>query len=219
MKGYFDQNALLYPIEEIIQRVEQRDYGFFLDNRNFLKVVDTLEKFEKQVINLDSQQGRDFIVFKRQLYQIYEIQNRSQEEHEAFSFHIERQNLKWLWNSNLDFLRELDRQNALIDKYAHANLKGKIFKRKSMDPYKLKGLGYFGVSALAYSKYSILALHFGQTLPMLGVIGTALAGMTNFNESSKINSIEWIKEGEHQGKLKFNVSTGPFTSKDLIVAT
>jgi hypothetical protein len=70
-----------------------------LQNKNFLKVVDTLEKFQSSVVNLDSQAGRDFIVFKRQLYQLYEVQNRSVEEHEAFSFQIERENLKWLYNA------------------------------------------------------------------------------------------------------------------------
>jgi len=46
LKAYFDQDALLFPIEEIIQRVDSRDYRFFLESqKNFLKVVDTLEKF------------------------------------------------------------------------------------------------------------------------------------------------------------------------------
>lgn len=111
----------------------------------------------------------------------------------------------------------MDRQNQILDHYAHSQLQGKIFKRKAMDPYKLKGLGYFGVSALAYQKFTFLAMHFGSTIPFLGIVGTALAGMTNLSEKDKVNSIEWIKDGEHKGKLKFNVSTGPFTSKDLIV--
>lgn len=45
LKAYFDQDALLYPIETIIEKIETRDYRFFLANKNFLKVVDTLEKF------------------------------------------------------------------------------------------------------------------------------------------------------------------------------
>jgi hypothetical protein len=65
LKKYFDQDALLFPIETIITKVEERDYRFFLTNKNFLKVVDTLEKFQSTVVNLDSQAGRDFIVFKR----------------------------------------------------------------------------------------------------------------------------------------------------------
>lgn len=30
LKNYFDQNALMFPIEEIVDRVEKRDYRFFL---------------------------------------------------------------------------------------------------------------------------------------------------------------------------------------------
>jgi hypothetical protein len=127
--------------------------------------------------------------------------------------------LKWLNEANINFIQEMGRQNQILDHYAHSHLKGKIFKRKTMDPYKMKGLGYFGVSAFAYSKFSILALHFGQTLPFLGMVGSAIAGMINLSERDKINSIEWVKDGEHKGKLKFNVSTGPFTSKDLLVDT
>jgi hypothetical protein len=65
-----------------------------LGHRNFLKVVDTLEKFEKGMLDKQSAAARDFVVFKRQLYAMYEIQNRSVTEHEAFSFNIERENLK-----------------------------------------------------------------------------------------------------------------------------
>lgn len=65
LKAYFDQDALLYPIETIIEKIETRDYRFFLANKNFLKVVDTLEKFQQNVVDLDTQAGRDFMVFKR----------------------------------------------------------------------------------------------------------------------------------------------------------
>ena len=85
-------------------------------------------------MDLDTKEGRDFIVFKRQLYQLYEIQNRNVEEHEAFSFQIERENLKWLYNANQDFNKEMQRVNALEDLNTHYNLKGAIFKNKAMNP-------------------------------------------------------------------------------------
>jgi len=74
------------------------------------------------VVNLDSQAGRDFIVFKRQLYQLYEVQNRSVEEHEAYSFQIERENLRWLYNAKQDFTKEMEKSNAIEDLSAHAYL-------------------------------------------------------------------------------------------------
>ena len=161
LKDYFDQDAFLFPIEEIISKVEDRDYRFFLANKNFLKVVDTLEKFQTEVVDLDSQAGRDFIVFKRQLYQLYEIQSRSVEEHEAFSFQIERQNLKWLYNANQDFVKEMYRSSAIEDLQAHGSLKGKIFKRRMLDPKKVHGLGYFGLAGFTYAFFPHIALHIG----------------------------------------------------------
>jgi hypothetical protein len=40
--------------------------------------------------------------------------------------------------------------------------------------------------------------------------------MRNFQEKDFVNAIEYVKDGEHAGKLKLNVSTGPlFTSRDI----
>jgi len=74
------------PADKIKKGVIMRDYTLFLGQPQFYKVVDTLEKYQEMNIDLDTQEGRDFYVFKRQLYQLYDIQNRSVEEHEAFSF-------------------------------------------------------------------------------------------------------------------------------------
>jgi len=40
---------------------------------NFLKVVDTLEKFEKGNVDKSTQEGKEFVLFKRQLYMMYEV--------------------------------------------------------------------------------------------------------------------------------------------------
>lgn len=53
-------------------------------------MVDTLEKFEQGLLDKDSPRAREFILFKRQLYSMYEVQNRSVSEHELFSFEVER---------------------------------------------------------------------------------------------------------------------------------
>ena len=55
----------------IIEKSSQKDYQFFLTQGNFLKVVDTLEKFESSILNPDS--AKDFVLFKRQLYTLYEV--------------------------------------------------------------------------------------------------------------------------------------------------
>ena len=87
-----------------IEKSTEKDYKFFLSQGNFLKVVDTLEKFEEGMLDTQSPAARDFIVFKRQLYKMYEVQNRSVHEHEMYSFNIERENLKWVYQANLDFV-------------------------------------------------------------------------------------------------------------------
>jgi len=56
------------PIETIRERSEMKDYEFFLKQGNFMKVVDTLEKYQQRVVNTKSESGKDFIQFKRQLY-------------------------------------------------------------------------------------------------------------------------------------------------------
>ena len=81
LNSYFEQDALLFPVETIVEKVETKDFDFFLDHGNFFKVVDTLEKFQESQLNLDSAEGRDFLVFKSHLYKIYEIKNRSIHEH------------------------------------------------------------------------------------------------------------------------------------------
>jgi len=47
----------------------------------------------------------------------------------------------------------MNRVNLLEDLETHYNLNGLIFKKKMMDPQKLKGLGFFGVSAATYAYY------------------------------------------------------------------
>ena len=72
-----------------------------------MKVVDTLEKYQQRVVNVKSESGKEFVLFKRQLYQMYEVQNRSIDEHDTFSTKLERQNLRWLYRANLDYVGEI----------------------------------------------------------------------------------------------------------------
>ena len=149
---------------------------------------------------------------------MYEISNRSAREHEAFSFEIERENLKWLQQANVAFQDELMFGNDLADLNAHYHLKGKIFKRKMMDPSKLYGLTYFGVAGAAYSMFPQFALYLGNTLTTAGITASVLAGMVHLQEKDVVNSIEFVRDesSPHNGKLKFNVSTGPLgTSRDV----
>jgi hypothetical protein len=55
------------------EKSEARDFSFFLNHGNFLKVVDTLEKFEQGLVDRATPDGKAFVLFKRQLYQMYEV--------------------------------------------------------------------------------------------------------------------------------------------------
>ena len=92
-----------------------------------MKVVDTLEKFQEGMLNTDSSAAKDFVLFKRELYQMYEVTNRSVWEHELYSFNIERENLKWLTKANNDFVNEMVKINTADQVSDMAHLKGKVF--------------------------------------------------------------------------------------------
>ena len=93
-------------------RSDAKDFEFFLSQGNFIKVVDTLEKYQQRMVNTKADSGKEFVLFKRQLYQMYEVQNRSIDEHEEFSMTLERQNLRWLYQANLDYIGEMQRVSA-----------------------------------------------------------------------------------------------------------
>jgi hypothetical protein len=196
--------------------VSQKDFEFFLTERNFLKVIDTLDKYQERAVDLDSQAGRDFIVFKRQLYQMYEIQNRSVEDHELYSFNIERENLQVLSNAHKTYLSEMRRLNDIEDLRAHANLGDAIFKRKPLAWDRYTGLGYFGAAGLTYAYFPLVAGFLGSNLTMIGMTGATLYGMATFTETNVVNSISLIRDGEHQGKLKINVSNSLISSRNII---
>lgn len=111
----------------------------------------------------------------------------------------------------------MTKENLLIDLHAHSHLKGKVYKRRVMDPMRLRGIAFFGLSGFLYSSFPYCAAHLGSAFTTLAMTGSSLAGMIHLAEQKSINSIEFLREGEHAGKFKFNVSETLFKSKDLIV--
>ena len=149
---------------------------------------------------------------------MYEVQNRSIDEHEQFSFQVERSNLRWLYNANLDFVTERVRVNEVENAADIGSLKGAIFKRKLLSEERLKSLGAFGLAGVL-GTYSVpLGLMVGPTLPAVGIAASLLYGISHFSENNYINSIKVIKEGEHAGLLNINVAKSPFVSHDIIAS-
>lgn len=182
-----------------------------------MKVVDTLEKFEQGLVDKATPEGKQFVLFKRQLYMMYEVQNRSAEEHDALSFRIERSNLKWLYNANLDFVEEMVRVNKVEQAADIGSLKGAVFKRKLFTPNRLKALGSFGLAAVGYSKLVALQLLLGPTLPAVGIAGLALYGIGMTAERNFINTIRVVQEGEHAGFLQIAIQKSPIVTTEVFV--
>ncbi len=183
LKDYFDEDALLFPVETIIEKTGQKDYRFFLEQDNFLKVTDTLEKFEDHILDKDSDDAREFVIFKQRLYKMYEVQNRSVPEHELYSFNIDRHNLSLVARANQDYLDELLKERAIQQLADHASLDGNIYKRKFLNPRRLQGLGAFAATGYIYWYLPYIAAVTGPTLPVIAGVFTGLMGMMGFAES------------------------------------
>lgn len=201
-----------------IAKSKEQDFNFFLKQRNFLKVVDTLERFQGEVLDLQSVEAKNFLVFKRQLYQMYEVHNRSVWEHELFSFEIERKNLKWVYQANEAYIREVANVNALERIESHVALKGKLYKQKSLSMKKVRGASAFALSASIYTYLPYVAAFTGATLPVLGGFAAVIYGALSFAESQLIRSIEFITEpGQNEGKLLVKYGISAFVNKEVIV--
>ena len=182
-----------------------------------MKVVDTLEKYQAGVVNSKSESGKEFILFKRQLYQMYEVQNRSIDEHDTFSLKLERQNLRWLYNANLDYIGEVQRVNNLDNLVSHGSLKGSVFRAKVMSQKRMMGLGYFAVGSMAYMHMASLTMMLGPTLPAVAIAAMAIQGARSLNEQNVVSRIDYVQEGELAGQLRMTIQKSPISSYSVIV--
>lgn len=126
MTEYFAKNTLMISPETILQKSQAHDYEFFLSQGNFLKVVDTLEKYQEALVSRDAQ-GKDFVLFKRQLYKLYEVRNRSMLEHESYSFKVDRRNLSRLYKANIEYIHENGVSTETENQVNIGQLKGAVF--------------------------------------------------------------------------------------------
>jgi len=99
----------------------------------------------------------------------------------------------------------------------HSQLKGYVFKRRLLNPSRVRGIGGFAFSWGIYSYLPYLTIYFGTTLPILAACSAGLYGMLSFSESQVVNTIKVIDQGEHYGKLDIAVAVSPFVSKHILV--
>lgn len=200
-----------------LAKTQSKDYRFFLEQSNFLKVVDTLEKFEQHMLDANSTQAKDFAVFKRQLYQMYQVKNRSVHEHNLFSFQVTRDNLRWLYKANTTYHIETIEQDLQLQAYNNSRLKGAVYKRKTLSPLRVQGLGAFALSATIYSYLPYMAVYLGSTLPILSACAAGIYGLLAFSDSNMVNQIRIVQQGEHSGLLEVDVATTALVSRKILV--
>lgn len=128
--------------------------------------------------------ANEFALFKRQLYQMYQINNRSVHEHELYSFNIERENLKWSYQANLDHIDEVEKADAVDQLTHYAQLKGFVYRRKALSPRRLKGITAFAATWGIYSYLPYMAVYTGTTAPILAACMAGLYGMNAFSETN-----------------------------------
>ena len=81
---------------------------------------------------------------------------------------------------------------------SHGSLKGKVYKKKFLNPRRLKGVSAFIASFGIYSYLPYIALYSGgTTIPIFAACAAGYYGMIAFNEQETINCIEVIKDGSN----------------------
>ena len=76
--------------------------------------------------------------------------------------------------------RPNDAMESSMDNIVTFDVGGKIFKRKTMSPSKLTGLGYFGFAGFTYMYFPHMVMHFGQSMTMFGMSAASIMGMIKF---------------------------------------
>ena len=220
MKEYFEQNGLMFPVETIIQKYQAEDYDFFLDQGNFLKVADSLEKFGNN-LDMDHADAKNFVIFKKKLYKLYEVRARSAAEHDEFSSEVLEDELKHVYDAHKHHLSTVFRDNHLDRVRQQMNLKGAFYKRKLLNPQRLKGIssGLLAISFYLYNPYlwpyfagNFLTAKLFTLTPM----AAALYGVYNLSESNIVHSIERLDEGAYKGQVKLSIAVSPFITRDIL---
>merc|ERR1711935_552869 len=113
---------------------------------------------------------------------------------------------------------EMMRVNIVDDLTQQSHLGGLVFKRKALDPTKLKGVGCFGLAGFTYAYYPQMVMHFGSTLTTLTMGFACLAGMNLLGQRDPIvNTIGVLSEGEHAGKLEITIQESLVGTRTIIV--
>jgi hypothetical protein len=220
MKEFFDKNGLIIPVDTIIEKYKEEDFEYFLAHKNFLKVTDTLEKFGSN-LDMDHEDARKFVLFKKKLYKLYEVRARSDVEHAEFSTEVREEELTHVYNAHKYHINSLVTDNYIKRYTAQKQLKGAYYKRKLLSPARIRGLSSTILALSMYVYHPYLWPHFaaGIILPKLYTltpIAASLYGLYNLSENNIINNISRIDSGSDKGMIKISIAISPIVSKHII---
>ena len=121
-----------------------------------------------------------------------------------------------LTKANNDFILEKVRLQAVEQLADAGRLGGKVYKRRLLNPQRIKGVGAFFASYSIYSYLPYLAVSLGSTIPVVAACAAGIYGMLAFADQQSVNTIEVIKSGNDEGKLRINIAQSAFISKNII---
>lgn len=87
----------------------------------------------------------------------------------------------------MGFLEEVEREDSIEAAADRKQLKGAVFRRRLLNPNRLKGITALGASFGIYSYLPYLAVYLGSTVPLLTACAAGIYGLIEFGESNVIN--------------------------------
>lgn len=220
LKEYFDKQGLMFPVETIIEKYKTEDYDFFLNKGNFMKVCDTLEKFGNN-LDMQHEDAKNFVLFKKKLYKLYEVRSRSSLEHSQFSTEILEDELTHVYDAHRHHLAAIREDNRLARLSNQFNLKGAYYKRKFFSPARLRGITSGALALSMYMYYPYIATYCACNIVLaklfsVSPIAASLYGLYNLSENNVVHRIQRIDNGQDEGKIRISVAVSPIITRDII---
>jgi len=215
LADYFKQNGIIIPVETLMTKYREKDYRFFIEQKNFTLVADSLEKF-KNCLDLKSPEAKEFVLFKKKLYNAYEVYHRSSNEHTEFSTDITLAHIYHMQQSNNRHLEEMRKINHLERLQTQLVLQGKVYQRKFLSHETVEGLLSFGLSFVLYKYSACLTPIIGSFIPSVLSAGSLIWGFMAFANRNYVDSIEILDHGQNKGKVEVSVAITPIKRAKIL---
>lgn len=211
------QNGIIIPVETLITKYREKDYRFFLEQKNFNLVADSLEKF-KNCLDLKSPEAKEFILFKKKLYNAYEVYHRSSNEHDLFSSDVTSAHIYHMQESNFRHIEEMRKINHLERLQTQLTLQGKVYQRKFLSHETVEGVLSFGLAFGLYKYSALLTPIIGTFIPSVLTAGSVMWGFMALANRNYVDSIQILDKGDNKGKIEVSVAMTPIKRAKILVS-